>query len=421
MDLVDRYLQYIIGVKRYSARTYAIYCDVLKDFMTYSTGTEAPWSQETICSILKSVTIRNYEVFLLDEKGQNPRTVNLHLSVISSFCKYLLKEKLIPTNPVKLIKRPKMQKRLPSIFHRDEMERYFENTKHYALSENLNMLTGGGKVAQKYYDGRRRRLIIKLLYDTGMRRSELIGLKRSSMDFNRNVISVTGKGNKMREIPVLESLSEEISLYLQSVAIMKGEEIPADAPLVLSGTGGKLYPMEVERVVKEELQSVGTMGKMFPHMLRHTLATELLDTGTDLNSIKELLGHSSLAATQVYTHNSIGKLKKVYNNAHPRAKRGGNMEIRIKSLKFNADKKLLDFVNKKVSKIERFDESIDYVDVVLSLMEKPENKSVKLQIGMPGDTLIIEKTARTFEEAVNTCVDGMKEKIVRNKEKKAEL
>lgn len=179
--------------------------------------------------------------------------------------------------------------------------------------------------------------------------------------------------------------------------------------------------MEVERIVKEELSgNSGIIGKTSPHVLRHTLATGLLDSGADLNSIKEMLGHSSLAATQVYTHNSIEKLKQVYKNAHPRAKRGGNMEIRVKSLKFDADQRLLDFINKKVSKLERFDETIDYVDVVLSLLEKPDNKSVKLQVGMPGGSLMIERTSHSFEDAINEGVDSMKEKIVRNKEKKSE-
>lgn len=404
--------------KRYSDRTLSIYENVLKGFIDYYAGDDE-WNDGDVGNALKPIAIRNYEVWLLDSKGLSAKTVNLHLSVISAFSKYLLKEGVVSVNPVKLISRPKINKRLPVFFRKDKMEEYFSTTSVYASEENMDMLTGKDKVAEEYYEKRRKRLVIKILYDTGLRRAELIGLNKEDFDLGRGIIRVLGKGNKMREIPVLPSLSKEISLYLQATALMKSGDIQAKTPLILSKSGRRLYPMEVERIVKEELGDAGIMGKTSPHVLRHTLATGLLDSGADLNSIKEMLGHSSLAATQVYTHNSIEKLKQVYKNAHPRAKRGGIMEIRVKSLKFNADQKLLDFVEKKVSKLERFDETIDYVDVIMSLMEKPDNKSVKLQAGMPGGTLMIERTARSFEEAINEGVDAMKEKLVRNKEKKS--
>ena len=404
--------------KRYSDRTLSIYENVLKGFMDYYAGDDE-WNDGDVGNALKPIAIRNYEVWLLNSKGLSAKTVNLHLSVISAFSKYLLKEGVVSVNPVKLINRPKINKRLPVFFRKDKIEKYFSTTSVYASEENMDMLTGKDKVAEEYYEKRRKRLVIKILYDTGLRRAELIGLNKEDFDLGRGIIRVLGKGNKMREIPVLPSLSKEISLYLQATALMKSGDIQAKTPLILSKSGRRLYPMEVERIVKEELGDAGIMGKTSPHVLRHTLATGLLDSGADLNSIKEMLGHSSLAATQVYTHNSIEKLKQVYKNAHPRAKRGGIMEIRVKSLKFNADQKLLDFVEKKVSKLERFDETIDYVDVIMSLMEKPDNKSVKLQAGMPGGTLMIERTARSFEEAINEGVDAMKEKLVRNKEKKS--
>ena len=418
MDIIHKYLRYISLEKRYSDRTLSIYENVLKGFMDYYAGDDE-WNDGDVGNALKPIAIRNYEVWLLDSKGLSAKTVNLHLSVISAFSKYLLKEGVVSVNPVKLISRPKINKRLPVFFRKDKMEEYFSTTSIYASEENMDMLTGKDKVAEEYYEKRRKRLVIKILYDTGLRRAELIGLNKEDFDLGRGIIRVLGKGNKMREIPVLPSLSKEISLYLQATALMKSGDIQAKTPLILSKSGRRLYPMEVERIVKEELGDAGIMGKTSPHVLRHTLATGLLDSGADLNSIKEMLGHSSLAATQVYTHNSIEKLKQVYKNAHPRAKRGGIMEIRVKSLKFNADQKLLDFVEKKVSKLERFDETIDYVNVIMSLMEKPDNKSVKLQAGMPGGTLMIERTARSFEEAINEGVDAMKEKLVRNKEKKS--
>lgn len=169
-----------------------------------------------------------------------------------------------------------------------------------------------------------RRVIVSILYSTGMRRSELISLKRGSVDLSRKIVKVHGKGDKMREIPLVDVLCQEISLYLQATdAIVEGDKT-STTPLLVRCNGEALYPVFVDRAVKEELGEVdGITGKKSPHVLRHTLATRLLDVGTDLNSIKELLGHSSLAATQVYTHNTVSRLKSIYNNAHPRAKSGG--------------------------------------------------------------------------------------------------
>ena len=193
------------------------------------------------------------------------------------------------------------------------MKEYFERTEHDASEENLALLTGNDKVSKELYSRRLSRLIVSILYSTAIRRSELIGLSIGSVDFSRQVMKVRGKGDKTREIPLVPSLCKEISLYLQSVETMEGHARPASDPLLITPGGAKLYPVFVG----------GITGRKSPHVLRHSLATELLNEGTDLNSIKEMLGHSSLAATQVYTHNSIEKLKKVYVNAHPRAKSGG--------------------------------------------------------------------------------------------------
>ena len=174
------------------------------------------------------------------------------------------------------------------------------------------------------YRHRLHRLIISLLFGIGIRRAELIGLKTNSFDPARQVMRVLGKGDKMREIPVVPSLCHEICLYLKAVESMRGGASPADGPLLVTEKGRALYPAYVDRTVKEELDGYGITGRKSPHVLRHTVATALLDDGADLNSIKEMLGHASLAATQVYTHNSVDRLKKVYNNAHPRAKKGGS-------------------------------------------------------------------------------------------------
>ena len=306
---IDKYLSYISTERRYSPRTAEIYADVLERFRA--------WTGLPAADIVKALTlgdIRDYQIRISDKEKLGARTIGQHMSVLSGFCSYLVRQGQLESNPVKLVGRPKIPKRLPSFYRESSMEEYFGMTN--------SEIPAGAEGAQ--YKAGLARLVIDLLFGTGIRRSELIGLQIKSLDFGRNVLHVRGKGNKMREIPLISSLSEELSLYLQSTESLLGRTRSAEEPLLVTEKGRPLYPMAVERIVAEELGKVGSIaGRKSPHVLRHTLATELLENGADLNSIKELLGHSSLAATQVYTHNTIGQLKNVYNNAHPRAKRGG--------------------------------------------------------------------------------------------------
>ena len=263
-----------------------------------------------ISSYLTHQLIRSYEVYLMDECKMDARTVGQHLSVLSGFCRFLMKDGRLAANPVRTVRRPQQQSRLPEFYRDDSLQEYFESTK--------------GVMEFGSYDAKLRRMIVSILAYTGVRRAELISLNVDSVDFVRHTMRVKGKGDKIREIPLLPSLCEEISLYLQSVSSLKCALMGHDAPLLQTASGRRLYPVFVDRAVKEELASVSSIkGKRSPHVLRHSLATELLNEGADLNSIKELLGHANLAATQVYTHNSIERLKAVYNNAHPRAKNGG--------------------------------------------------------------------------------------------------
>ena len=304
---IEEYLAYLGGVRRYSPRTREVYRDILKRFEAAGYG-------------LTPTGIRNYEVALMDGQGDSARTVDLHLSVLSGYCRWAMRKGLMDSNPVRLVPKPKQEKRLPVFYREADMKQYFASTAHDADAEQLEFLKKlptTDPTAKELYSRRLRRLIVSMLYGTGLRRSELISLNYSSVDFSRKVISVRGKGDKMREIPLTSSLCQEISLYLSAAAWMLGEGSPA-TPLLRTLSGGRLYPVFCDRAVKQELGGEVT-GQKSPHILRHTLATELLEGGTDLNSIKELLGHSSLAATQVYTHNSIERLRSEYNKAHPRA------------------------------------------------------------------------------------------------------
>jgi integrase/recombinase XerC len=318
--MIDAYLAYIRDIRRYSPRTQAIYRDVLDDFARFSEG-------KVVESLVPSM-LRRYEADCIN-RGMKPRTVHQHMSVLSGYCRFLMQKGVLKSNPARGVKRPKMEKRLPEYYQEKSMDEYFAATEHWAGEDELEILLSYGpapsdKTAVAIYRARLRRLIISLLFGTGVRRAELIGLKTGSFDAARQVLRVIGKGDKMREIPVVPSLCHEICLYLKAVESMRGAASPADSPLLVTEKGRPLYPAYVDRTVKEELDGYGITGRKSPHVLRHTVATALLDDGADLNSIKEMLGHASLAATQVYTHASVDRLKKVYNNAHPRAKNGGS-------------------------------------------------------------------------------------------------
>ena len=329
--LVEQFLIRAKSVRRYSSRTCELYADALRRFCDYLGGATS--------QSITSRVIRDYEVHLLEDCAMQPKTVNLHLSVLSSFCAFLMLSGELKSNPVKTVRRPKVPNRLPDFYRSEQMQTYFSGTEIYASEEfletfrqnlALSATSDNGKdclkAAKELYGKRLERVIISTLAMLGIRRSELIGLNVGDLDISRKVMTVRGKGDKMREIPVLDALCQEILLYLKAVEALKGGKRTAEEPMFVTWDGKRIYPVLVDRTVKGRFADVsGVTGRRSPHVLRHTLATGLLDRGTDLNSIKEMLGHSSLAATQVYTHNSIAKLKQVYKSAHPRAKnKGGN-------------------------------------------------------------------------------------------------
>lgn len=308
MDYSQKYLDELFSLRRYSPATVQRYRQVLETFSLYCGEADS-----TAC--LTPSMLRSYEVYLLDTMGQSARTVNLHLSVLSGYCRFLMKKGVLKTNPVRTVNRPKQEKRLPEVFREDSLRSYFESTAVY--SAELALDPGS-------YNRILGRLIILLLYSSGMRRAELISLERGSVDFSRCTVRVHGKGDKTREIPLQKDILEQIGLYLELREIMGIASDNPASPILVRKTGQELYPALVDKLVKDELSGVqGITGKRSPHVLRHSVATGLLNRGADLNSIKELLGHSSLAATQIYTHNSIEKLKQVYSQAHPLANDSG--------------------------------------------------------------------------------------------------
>jgi integrase/recombinase XerC len=324
MNLIEKYLAYIRDIRRYSERTLRNYGDVLKTFCEVIHG-DGGVSDEELAASMNVSELRTYEVKLL-ERGLSPKTVNLHMSALSGFCRFLMKENVLSSNPVKLVAKPKVEKRLPAFFKAEAMNDYLSRTSHFLDPSEVEAFLDGWhtKSGKEYYDGMLSRMIIAILYSLGLRRAELIGLTVGDVDFGRNVVKVRGKGDKMREIPLIVSLSQEILLYLKAVETMCGGKRSLKEPLLVTYKGSGLYPAYVDKAVKSGLKGQkGITGRKSPHVLRHSLATELMNDGTDIFSIKEMLGHSSLATTQIYTHSSIAQLKHIYEQAHPRAKNGG--------------------------------------------------------------------------------------------------
>ena len=322
MNIVNQYIDYIRHVRRYSVRTVEIYTKVVMDYAAFC----AVEDDDNLIAALNVSEIRSYEVYLIDKCKMTSKTVNQHLSALSGFCVFLIKRGRLESNPVSLVSRPKNEKRLPQFYTQESMDEYFRKTEIWSSSEELESFIHDprSKMAKRSYEKRLARLIVSLLYSLGIRRSELVSLTVASVDFGRKVVKVRGKGDKMREIPLIASLSEEILLYLKAVEALCSGERSLKEPLLVTYNLNKIYPVYVDRAVKSELSDVkGITGRRSPHVLRHSIATELLNEGTDLHSIKEMLGHSSLATTQIYTHSSITQLKNIYKQAHPRAKNGG--------------------------------------------------------------------------------------------------
>ena len=235
------------------------------------------------------------------ELGLMPRSINRKISSIQSFFEYCIRNGLLDANPARNIQRPKTGVGLPTIVREESIQKLFNEI----------------EFAQDF-EGVRDRLILNLFYACGLRREELITLKVDSLDLRDGSLKVLGKRNKERIVPMAQVIFDLIAEYL---VLRNGLDTIIDSNLFLTKAGKKLYPSLVYKIVKKYLSQVTSMDKKSPHVLRHTFATHLLNEGANLQSIKELLGHSSLSATQVYTHTSLDKLKDVYRNAHPRNKK----------------------------------------------------------------------------------------------------
>ena len=294
-EAVKPFLEYLLYELNRSEKTVLAYGTDLRDFERYLKETDA----ELDFTRVHADNVRNWMVHLMDKEQNTASSVNRKLSSLRSFYRFLLRKGLVKKDPMLKVVGPKKKKPLPSFVREKDMDRLLDETSF-----------GEG------FEGCRDRMILEMFYATGMRLSELIGLDDADVDFASRLIKVTGKRNKQRLIPFGDELAEDLLIYIK----VKNETFPegSEAFFVLKN-GKRMYPMMVYRLVRRNLSKVVALKKRSPHVLRHSFATAMLNDNAELRAVKELLGHESLVTTQIYTHATFEELKKVYEQAHPRA------------------------------------------------------------------------------------------------------
>ncbi len=292
---IQEFLNYLTFQKRYSSHTIISYQNDLSAFFDFVI---LQYNYISLAEITPSI-VRSWLASVKEDKASS-KTINRKISTLKSFFKYQLKNASIKTSPMAAISSVKVNKRLPSFIEQKDIE--------FLLSDIEFPDTWEGKTDY---------LLLEIFYNTGIRLSELINLKETQVDKSNGAIKVLGKGNKERIVPVSNKLISRVANYISDKKDMFSD-YETDT-LFLNKKGENLYPKYVYRVVKKYLGAVSTNERKSPHILRHSFATHLTNNGADINAVKELLGHSSLASTQVYTHNSIEKLREVYKQSHPKS------------------------------------------------------------------------------------------------------
>lgn len=293
MKLIDKYIDYLRYEKNLSSYTEISYSTDLTQFADYL---QREHEEVTLLDVDSDI-VRLWMVSLI-KSNITARSVNRKLSAIKSFYKYLLKMGEVKQSPASKVVAPKLKKPIPVFVNDKDMK---------VLLEEPSDDAG--------FDEYRNYLILELFYVTGMRRAELIGLKDVDVDFYSQMIRVVGKGNKQRLIPISKDIVDKMHKYLE----LRNKEVEQSVAFFVKEDGNAMYPMLVHRVITERLKVISVLSKTSPHVLRHSFATAMLNNGADINAVKEILGHSSLAATEVYTHTSFEEIKNIYNQAHPRA------------------------------------------------------------------------------------------------------
>jgi integrase/recombinase XerC len=294
---IQQFLDYLRFEKRCSAHTIISYQNDLEQFFAFLTSQfDSPPVAEITAPFVRS--------WLAELKGDklSAKSINRKISALKSFFKFMIKQGVIKQTPMTVIVGPKIGKRLPAFVADKDIAVLFDDT-------------GEKKIFYDNWKGKTERLILLLFYSTGMRLSELVNLQEGQLDTANNHIKVLGKGNKERIIPLDKTLVAELNEYIAAKPVC----VPGVENIFVNEKGNPLYARYIYSLVHNKLALVSTIDKKSPHVLRHSFATHLTNNGADLNAVKELLGHSSLAATQIYTHNTIEKLKDIHKKAHPKA------------------------------------------------------------------------------------------------------
>ena len=286
----ERFINYLSSEKRFSVHTITSYSNDINQFFLFLAE---EYQIDSDISEVHFQIVRSWIASLL-ELGLSPRSVTRKISTLKTYFKFLIREGVIHESPMLKVIAPRANKRLPLFVEEDQIE---------SLLNEVEFVDG--------FIGERDKLIIELFYVTGIRLSELINIRISDVNLDDNLIRVLGKRNKERLIPLSLSVVAGLKSFIQKYSL--------ENYLFTSLKGGKVYTKLVYRVVNKYIGKISSINKRSPHILRHTFATHMLNNGADINAIKELLGHANLSATQVYTHNTIEKLKLVYKQAHPRA------------------------------------------------------------------------------------------------------
>jgi integrase/recombinase XerC len=298
-EILPEFLDYLKFEKRYSPHTLISYSTDVNQLIGYCLST---YNGQQIDLIITSVFIRSWLVSLKDA-GLAPRSINRKIAALQSFFQYLRKKNFIKANPVTTIKMLKTEKRLPSFLKEEQAEEIvFKEREEDDLDD---------------WSNKTKKMIVLILYNTGLRVSELVNIQENQVDIHLKQLKVLGKGNKERLIPLKEELIQALSNYRDEKR--KYFEQYDHIFLLVNQHGRKLNTQYAYRAVKAQMEPLRNVSKKSPHVLRHTFATHLMNNGAELNAVKDLLGHSSLAATQVYTHTTIEQLKKVHKQSHPKA------------------------------------------------------------------------------------------------------